>query len=135
MLKGSNQEKGEVVAQTPEQILRQAVLDCRRFDEERQAAENSRDGEGIRNKLKKRAEVVAELPEKISQAETLSGLKVPEDEMETLRSLQDRARKALERGSVYELGLVLTDTQGNSNIGEANLLEQLVNRLYSQKPS
>jgi hypothetical protein len=129
-----NQEKREKVVQTPEQILKQAVLDTRRFDEERQAAEDSRDGEGIRNKLKERAEVVAGLPDRISEAEVLTGQKLPEDKMETLRSLQNIARKALERGNVYELGMVLTDTQRTPNTGELNLLEQLVNRLYPQKP-
>jgi hypothetical protein len=129
-----NQEEREKVVQTPEQILKQAVLDTRRFDEERQAAENSRDGERIKNRLKARAEVVAGLPERISAAEVLTGLKVPEDEMGILLDLQDIARKALERGKFYELGLILEDTLGGTRKGEPNLLEQLVNRLYPQKP-
>ena len=133
MPKDANQEKGEIVVQTPEQILRQAVFDTRRFDEERQVAENSRDGEGIKNKLKESAEVVAGLPERISEAEVLTGQKLPEDEMETLRSLQYIAQKALERGNVYELGLILLDMQSNQKIGNPNLLEQIVNRLYPQK--
>ena len=134
MLVDDSQEKGELVIQTPEQILKQAVLNTRRFDEERQAAENSRDGEGIKNKLKERAEVVAGLPEKLAQAESLTGLKIPEDEMQILLSLKDIAQKALERGGAYELGLLLTDMQGSTRIGKPNLLEQLVNRLYPQKP-
>ena len=60
--------------------------------------------------------------------------KLPEDEMAYLRSLQYIAQKALERGNVYELGLILTDTLGGSKKGEPNLLEQLVNRLYPQSP-
>ena len=133
MLKDVNQEKGEIAVQTPEQILKQAVLDTRRFDKEHQAAMDSRDSEGIKNMLKARAEVVAGLPERISEAEVLTGQKLPEDEMETLRSLQYIAQKALERGNVYELGLILLDMQSNQKIGNPNLLEQIVNRLYPQK--
>ena len=132
---GNDDEPGSKerqVTQTSELILKQAVLDTRRFDEERQVAENLRDGEGIKNKLKERARVVAGLPERVSQAELLTGQKLPEDEMAYLRSLQYIAQKALERGNVYELGLILTDTLGGSKKGEPNLLEQLVSRLYPQ---
>lgn len=130
MFTDDTREKREVVMQTPEQILRQAVLDTTRLDEESRKAFELKDGEMVKNKLKQRAGVVAELPEKVLQAEALTGLKVPEDEMETLHSLQDIAQKALERGNAYELGLILTDLQGGSKIGKPNLLEQLVNRLY-----
>ncbi|MEK7092157.1 MAG: hypothetical protein AAB907_00870 [Patescibacteria group bacterium] len=134
---GNDDEPGSKerqVTQTSELILKQAVLDTRRFDEERQVAENLRNGEGIKNKLKERARVVAGLPERVSQAELLTGQKLPEDEMAYLRSLQYIAQKALERGNVYELGLILTDTLGGLKKGEPNLLEQLVNRLYPQNP-
>lgn len=134
LMKNDNQEIGEIVDKTPEQILKQAVLDTRKFDEESQKALKLKDGEMVMDKLKERAKVVAELPEKVYKAETLTGLKVPEDEMETLRSLQYIARKAMERGKAYELGLILLDMQGNQKIGEPNLLEQIVNRLYPQKP-
>lgn len=135
MLTDNTQEKGENVLQTPEQILKQAVLDAKKLDKESQKALKLKDEEGVKNKLKQRARVIAELPEKVSQAESLTGLKVPEDEMETLRSLQRIAQKALEREGVYELGLILTDTLGGTKIGKPNLLEQLVNRLYPQKPT
>jgi len=126
-------EKGELAVQTPEQILKQAVLDTKNLDKESQKALRLKDEEGVRNKLKQRAGIVAQLPERVAQAESLTGLKVPEDEMETLRFLQHFAQKALERGNAYELGLVLTGMRG-AKTGKLNLLDQLVNRLYPQKP-
>lgn len=134
MFKDANQEKGEKVVQTPEQILKQAVLYTTKLDKESQEALRRKDGEGVRNKLTQRARVISDLPEKVSQAGALTGHKVPEDELETLRSLQYIAQKALDRGNAYELGLILTDTLGGSEIGKPNLLEQLVNRLFPQKP-
>lgn len=134
MLKDTNQEKGEIVVQTPEQILKQAVLDIKKLDEESEKALELKDGEAAKNKLIQRARIVAEIPEKVSQAEASTGIRVPEDEMDTLRSLQYIAQEALERGNGYELGLILLDMRAKQKIGELNLLEQLVNRLYPQKP-
>jgi len=134
MLVDDTQEKGELARETPEQILKQAVSATRKLDEDSQKSLVLKDGEGFKSKLQQRARVVAELPEKVAWAASLTGLRVPEDEMETLRSLQDIAQKALERGGAYELGLILTDTLGGTRIGKPNLLEQLVNRLYPQKP-
>ena len=85
-MKNDNQEMAETVVQIPEQILKQAVSSTRKLEEERQAAENSRNDEDIKNKLMERAEVVAELPEKVSQAASLIGLRVPDDEMAILYS-------------------------------------------------
>ena len=128
-----NQEEREKMVQTPEQILKQAVLDAKKLDKESQKALKLKDAEGFKNKLQQRARIIAELPEKVSQAESLTGLKVPEDEMETLRFLQYFAQKALERGNAYALGVILIDTKFKQK-GGPNLLEQLVNRLHPQKP-
>ena len=134
MLVDDSQEKGELARETPEQILKEAVLDTRRLDEDSQKALMLKDGKGFKSKLQQRALVVVGLPEKISQATSLTGLGIPDDEMATLNSLKDIAQKALERGNAYELGLVLTDTLGGTEIDKPNLLEQLVYRLYPQKP-
>ena len=134
MLVDTNEERGEVEIQTPEQILKQAVLDTRELDEERQKAEDVRDGKGIMIQLKERAEVIAGLPERISEAGRITGQEVSEDDMYILLSLQYIAQEALEGGRAHKLGMILTDTQGGSEIGKPNLLEQLVNRLYPQSP-
>src|SRR3990167_2515720 len=131
MLVDDSQEKGELARQTPEQILKEAVLDTRRLDEDSQKALMLKDGEGFKSKLQQRALVVVGLPEKISQATSLTGLGIPDDEMATLNSLKDIAKETLEQGSAYKLGLILADTLGGTD--KPNLLEQLVNRLYPQK--
>lgn len=134
MVNDADQENGEIVVRTPEQILKQAVLDIRRLDVDSQKVWELRIGPEVKDKLKERARIIVELPERISESEVLTGQKLPEDEMEDLRSMQYLAQEALKRGNAYELGLILTDTQGPSDVDKPNLLEQLVNRLYPQKP-
>ena len=43
------QEKGELVIQTPEQILKQAVLDTQKLDEDSQRALTLKDGDTFKN--------------------------------------------------------------------------------------
>ncbi|MFV1917785.1 MAG: hypothetical protein ACC618_04885 [Patescibacteria group bacterium] len=132
MNKSSDLESQEGQAiQTPERILKQAVLDTNKLDEEHLEALKVRDSETVRRKLKERAEIVAQLPERIIDAQAETGQEFPEDELKDLRDLQFIAEEALKRGKAFELGVIL-DYERGSKENEPNLLEQITNRLYSQ---
>lgn len=131
MLNDSNQETRESVVKTPEQILKQAVLDTKRLDVNPQEVWELRIGPEVKDKLKERARIIVDLPERISKAQVLTGIMLPENVMEDLLSLQEIAQEALKGGHVLEIGSILEDK--GSKVGEANRLEEIVNRLYPQK--
>lgn len=121
------------VIESPEQVLKQAIVNSKRLDEESQEALQEGDSETVRKKLRERAEVVADLPEKILDAQAKTGQEFPQGELENLRGLQLIAERALEGGGAFEIGSILSER--DSKTGEPNLLEQIANRLYQQQTS
>jgi hypothetical protein len=121
-------ESAEQGIRTPEQILKQAILDTKRLDEESQEALTRGDSEATQAKLRERAMIVAGLPDRVQQAQVQTGRNFPDGAIEELRSFQYVAQKALDRNGAYVLGLVLFDVDSRGN--KLNILEQLVNQLY-----
>lgn len=124
----------EPVLDTPESILKDAVLRSNKLDAEAQEAILQKgDTATHRQKLIERAELVAGLPARVR--ETMArGQSFPEGELNQLEILSNLARRALkqkDRRSLFALSAFLTPRKLLGR--RANSLEEIVNELYPPK--
>ncbi len=125
-------EEKETVLDTPELILKDAVLKFKKLDEEAaEVVRRRRDAVTCRRKLVERARLIAGLPARVR--ETMArGQSFPEEGLDKLEIFSELARKALEHGSSFVLDAFLTPRV--FSVGEPNPLEELVDELYPPKP-
>lgn len=117
----------EPTLDTPELILKDAVLRSKKLDTEADEALSQNDAATCRQKLAARAELVAGLPARVR--ETMArGQSFPEDGLGQLEDFSVLANKALKDGRPFALSVFLTPK--GSLAGEPNPLEELVNGLY-----
>ena len=129
----AEEDQKEPVLNTPELILKDAVLISDRLDMEAQEALSWGGGDAVtcRQKLEKRARLIVELPDRVREA-MKKGQSFPEGELGELDNLAELANRALKDGRPFALGAFLKPR--GSLEGEPNLLEELVNELYPPKP-
>lgn len=123
----AEEDQKELVLNTPELILKDAVLRFKKLDEESQRALSQKDTATCRQKLIERAVLIADLPTRIGQVID-RGQSFPEEEFRQLVDFSELANRSLKNGGSFVLG-VLLKPRGSSE-SEPNLLEELVNKLY-----
>ena len=116
---------------TPELILKDAVLRSKKLDEESQRALSQEDTVMCRQKLVERARLIADLPARIKQV-IEKEQSFPEEELRQLENFSELANKGLKDGRSFVLGVLLKPDKGSLESGP-NLLEELVNQLYPPK--
>jgi len=129
------EDKPEISSEpsTIKALLEQSVLQTNRFDEEADTAlyDKSSPAE-YRTKLRERATVIAELPDKIQRL-VGQGESIPENELVDLRNLAFSAREALEGKNDLYLAAFLS--RRGSKVSDPNLLEEILERLYPHETS
>lgn len=123
----AEEDQKESVLDTPELILKDAVLRFKKLDEESQWALSQKDTATCRQKLIERARLITDLPDRIKQV-IEGGQSFPEEEFRQLEDFSELANRGLKNGGSFVLG-VLLKPQGSLE-SEPNLLEELVNKLY-----
>lgn len=124
----SAEDKKETVLDTPELILKDAVLKFKELDEEAaEAVRRRRDAVTCRRKLVERARLIADLPARVKEA-MKGGQSFPEEGLRRLEDFSELAKKGLKDGRPFALGAFLTPKVFSE--GEPNPLEELVDELY-----
>lgn len=130
-MNNTTSEKGPVSQKTPEGILRDTVLQCKKYDDQSQKVLLEKGDPNIsKQMLIERAKLVAVLPQLIQESVN-NGNVFPEDEMYNLRALATLANEAIETKNDFGLGTLLTQKGIKHN--EPNHLEKLVNKIYPEK--
>lgn len=126
-MKDKSPEKLEAES-TPEEILRSTAIRFNELsleaDEELYKRKNS---EGYATKLRKRTQLIADLPDKIKAAKS-QGHQFPDEEMVTLFHFSGMATEALKSDGSFSMGVLLIDK--GTKVGEPNNLEKLIERVY-----
>lgn len=125
---GSSESREEL--QPAIQTLKEVAERFRALDYEAQALLLNRDTKGYPEKLRERAGLIVDLPNRL--AGSLEGV-----DRETKERISNEvfhfsisAREALESGGIFTLNVLLTDQDGK--IGEKNDLEKLIESLESK---
>ena len=111
---------------TPENILKSATSRFNRLEEKADQA-MVKNPELRHQKLVERAEMMASLPDKISEI-LEKRESFPKQELDRLEEFAHLANERLEMGSDIALSTLLIPR--GTKVGEPNLLEKMVNRLY-----
>lgn len=117
----------EPTIDTPELILKDAVLRSKKLDAEADEALSRNDAATCRQKLAERARLIADLPLSVKEA-MAKGQSFPEDGLRQLDDFSALANKALKDGRPFVLSAFLTPK--GSSVGEPSPLEKLVSGLY-----
>jgi len=126
----AEEDREELVLDTPELILKDAVSKFDGLDIEAQKALSQKDAAKYRQKLVERAKLIADLPARVKEV-VERGQSFPEEGLHQLEDLSTLANERLKDGRSFGLSVFLTP-RGSSK-GEPNLLEELVNELYPPK--
>lgn len=130
----AEQDPKEPTPDTPESILKDAVLRSNQLDAEaREALFKRRDTETHRQKLIERAQLIAGLYARVEET-VARGQSFPEGGLNQLEMLSDLARRALkqkDRRSSFALSVFLTPKKLPRN--RLNPLEEIVRELYPTK--
>jgi hypothetical protein len=126
-----NEDKEKQVFDTPELILKDAVLRSKRLDEESQIALSKKDTVMCKRRLVERARLIADLPVRVKET-MAKGQSFPEEGLRQLEDFSELAQKALEDGRTFGLSVILKPDRGSKE-SEPNLLEELVDKLYPPK--
>lgn len=127
----AGEDRKEPVLDTPELILKNAVLKFKKLDEEAEEALSQEDTVMCRQKLVERARLIVDLPARIKQVME-GGQSFPEEELHQLEDFSELASKGLKDGRSFAVGVFLKPEKGSLE-SEPNLLEELVNKLYPLK--
>lgn len=125
------ENRKEPVLDTPELILKDAVLRFKKLDEEADEASSQKDTAICKQKLVERARLIADLPARVKEVME-RGQSFPEEGLHQLEDFSELANRGLKDGRPFALGVFLKSDKG-SLVGEQNLLEELVNGLYPLK--
>lgn len=124
----AEQDPKEPVLDTPELILKDAVLRSKKLDAEAQKAISQKgDVATYRQKLAERANLIAGLFTRVKET-MAKGQSFSEGELNQLEILSEFAGRAVEDGRPFTLSTILTPRP--FLVGGPNLLEELVNGLY-----
>ena len=127
----TEEDPKEPVLDTPELILKNAVLRFKKLDEEAEEVLSQEDTVMCRQKLVERAKLIADLPARIKQVME-RGQNFSEEGLHQLEDFSELAKKGLEDGGSFVFGVLLKPDKGFLE-SEPNLLEELVNKLYPLK--
>lgn len=106
------------------QILEDTATRFNALGNEADLALADRDAKGCREILVKRAQLIADLPNQLSQATDIQTHSDRDEILQQVTSFSDSAKEALELGGDFRLGVLLTPR--GSKQGDPNLLEALV---------
>lgn len=121
-------DRKEPVLDTPELILKDAIVRFRKLDDEaHDALYQERDAVKHRQKLIERTRLIADLPAKVVQLME-KGQSFPEEKLQELKFFSALAHEGLKNGKTFALRVILIPR--GSRVGDPNLLEELVNELY-----
>jgi len=123
-------DRKEPVLDTPELILKDAVLNFKKLDDEADKALSQEDVVMCRQKLVERAKLIADLPVRIKQVME-RGQSFPEEGLRQLEDFSELANRGLKDGRPFALGAFLKPR--GSSVGGPNPLEELVDELYPLK--
>jgi hypothetical protein len=126
----AEQDPKEPVLDTPELILKDAVLRFNKLDIEAQEALSQGDAATCKEKLAERAWLIAHLPIRVRETIT-RGQSFSEEGLCQLEIFSELAKKGLKDGRPFALGAFLKPS--GSLVGGPNPLEELVNELYPPK--
>lgn len=120
-------DRKEPVLDTPELILKDAVLSFKKLDDEADEALSQKNAVRCKQKLVERAKLIADLPVRIKQV-IERGQSFPEEGLRQLEDFSELADRGLKDGRSFALGAFLKPR--GSSVGEPNPLEELVDELY-----
>ena len=112
--------------QTPKDIFRETIAEAARLDQEADRAIEEGRTEEYKDFLRKRVQLVVDLPTRIETTEQSNSF--PSDELESLKHLAQQGKEVLERNGIFPLSAFLTPKE--SRTGDPNLLEEVYQRVY-----